>query len=664
MSSEMFNALARDAGSRDPVNATNAKFKQCWLALMRLAPSIWQESQLTLWTCLFLALVTFGLYWPSTGHQFINLDDNFHIYQNSHVLSGLTWSSLAWAFRTTFFCTWHPLTWISYMLDYQLYGLNPAGFHLTNILFHTANTLLLFLLLKGLTGRIWPSAFVAAAFAWHPLRVESVAWVVERKDVMSTFFFLLTLMAYARYAESKVQSPTPNVEPDHPASSIQHPSSLLAAGWFYGLALAFFACALMSKAMVVTLPFVLLLLDYWPLHRFQLFNLNAQRSTVGRLLVEKLPFFLLAVVASLVTLHAADSAAATSVLGPVAASTRLANALVSYVRYISKTFWPADLAVLYTYPAQWPVSIVLGAALLLASWSVLFLLKARSHPYLIVGWCWFLGTLVPTIGVVQAGFQSMADRFTYIPSIGLFLLLAWLLSDLSRLSEGVRKICRCSAVVTLVGFLLFTPAQLQYWHDSLKLFAHAAQVTTDNYFIYEKLGEVLNDSGQKELAARAMEEAVRLCPTWPKAQYNLGTLFLADRRYDEAVPHLSEAVRLDPSDLQAQMNLGVALMQLGQAADALPHLAVASRLASDNPEAHFDFGLALLDQNRPEEAVAQFGEALRLRPDHVNAHYRMALALIQLKRRNDAIVHFCETLRLAPDFTEARDEMACVTLTD
>ena len=367
------------------------------------------KNQLFVLICLALALVTFALYAPMLRHGFINLDDQQYITANDHVRAGLTWSGVVWAFKTSEAANWHPLTWISHMTDCQMFGLNAGGHHLVNLLFHIANTLLLFFWLNKLTGALGRSFFVAALFAWHPLHVESVAWAAERKDVLSAFFWMLALIAYARFANlSKVQSPKSKV--------------------FYILALFLFACGLMSKPMVVTLPFVLLLLDFWPLQRFPISDFRF--PVFFRLVLEKIPFFALAFASCLITYLVQKSGGATWSQAALPFHARIANALVAYVRYISKTFWPADLAVIYPYSRHWPAVLVGGAALVLAAWTGLFLWRARRNPHLIVGWLWFLGTLVPAIGLVQVGSQSMADRYTYIPGIGLFIVIVWGANDL------------------------------------------------------------------------------------------------------------------------------------------------------------------------------------------------------------------------------------------
>jgi hypothetical protein len=513
--------------------------------------------------CLALALVTLAVYWPITRDGFVNFDDDVYIVANPHVTSGLTWTNVAWAFTSGEGGNWHPLTWLSHMVDCQLFGLNPGGHHLVSILFHIANTLLLFLLLNQMTGALWRSAFVAALFAWHPLHVESVAWASERKDVLSTFFWLLTLMAYARFAElSKVQSSKSKV--------------------FYALALIFFACGLMSKPMVVTLPFVLLLLDFWPLNRFQNFTGANLPRRAAVLTAEKIPFFLLASAASAVTYAVQKSGGA---FWPEPFGTRFANAALAYVRYISKIFWPADLAVVYSYPHQWPVALVIFAVAMLATWSGLLIFWSRRHPYLAVGWLWFLGTLVPTIGLVQVGAQSIADRYTYIPSIGFFIVAAWGLNDILNRKPERKKIAALIGVVALAGCLAATSIQINYWRNSLALFSHAVTVSTDNYVADNCLGKALEKNGDNADALALYTEAVRIEPRYFPAQFNLATSLLEFGRDAAALGHLETAVALQPGFADAQYDLGLFFLQHGQLEKARIHLISALEHRPDFPEA-------------------------------------------------------------------------------
>ena len=565
------------------------------------------RNQLTALICLALALVTTALYWPMTHHNFVNFDDDDYITNNSHVQAGLTRAGVIWAFQTGAAANWHPLTWLSHMLDCQLYGLYPGGHHSTNLIFHVANTLLLFLWLRQLTGALWRSAFVAALFAWHPLHVESVAWAAERKDVLSAFFWMLTLMAYTRYVrESKVQSPKSKV--------------------FYGLSLLAFACGLMSKPMVVTLPFVLLLLDFWPLNRFQP-GIPA-RSTII-LIVEKLPFFALTLAASVVTYFVQTSGRALWSPGELAFSSRVANALWAYERYISKTFWPVDLSIFYPYPYHWPAGLVIGAALSLAMWSALAIWRARQNPYLLVGWFWFLGTLIPTIGLVQVGSQSMADRYTYLPSIGLFILVVWGVDDFLNWRPHWRRITAFAGGVALAGCLVGTEIQLSQWENSIKLFRHAIEATTDNFVAYTCLGETLSDLGMKQEALKLCAEAVKISPTSPVAQFNFGMALLRNNKLDEALAHLDAAARLAPHNSEIQYNLG----------------------------------LFLLLHNKPDEAAGYFAAALVEKPGFAEAHRRLAQALSQQNKSKEVISHYREALRLKPDFADALNELAWILAT-
>ena len=581
------------------------------------------KNQISALICLALALVTTALYWPVTHHNFVNFDDDDYITNNSHVQAGLTWAGVIWAFQSGAAANWHPLTWLSHMLDCQLYGLNPGGHHSTNLLFHVANTLLLFLLLRQLTGALWRSAFVAALFAWHPLHVESVAWAAERKDVLSAFFWMLTLMAYTRYAQKRSKVEGRGSRADVAVQALD--SRLLGAAkrsgdgstLDYGLALLFFACGLMSKPMVVTLPFVLLLLDFWPLNRFQ--PGSSARSTIN-LIVEKLPFFALTLAASVVTYFVQTSGRVLWLPAERPFSSRVANALWAYERYISKTFWPADLSIFYPYPHHWPAGLVIGAALLLAIWSGLLIWRARQNPCLFVGWFWFLGTLIPAIGLVQVGSQSMADRYMYIPSVGLFILVVWGFNNLLNWRPHWRRITTFAGGVALAGCLVCTEIQLSYWQNSIKLFRHAIEVTTDNFVAYTCLGETLSDLGLKKEAMMLCAEAVKIAPNSPVAQYNFGMALLQNNRLDEALAHLDAAARLAPH----------------------------------NSEVQYNFGLFLLLHNKPDEAASHFAATLVERPDFAEAHCRLAQALSQQHKSKEAIFHYREALRLKPEFPEAK----------
>lgn len=518
--------------------------------------------------CLVLAIGTFAVYWPILGHAFLNYDDPDYITDNPHVKSGLTWPGIVWAFQpNAYAANWHPLTWISHMVDCQFFGVQPAGHHFVNVLFHTANTLLLFILLKTLTGAIWRSAFVAALFAWHPLHVESVAWASERKDVLSAFFWMLSLIAYARYARNDI---------GRRSKSDGMPPATFHSSPFYWLALFFFACGLMSKPMVVTLPFVLLLLDFWPLQRFS-------PSSILRLIIEKIPFFLLMVASCLMTLFVQKGALWSS--ANLSFQFRLANALMSYVRYISKIFCPTKLALIYPYPHSWPLGGVLATAAVLVLLSAIFILQAKRFPYLAVGWLWFLGTLVPAIGLVQVGIQAMADRYTYLPSIGLFIVVIWGISDLLDPSAQKAAIFSFAGGAALIVCLVLTGLQVRHWQNSLTIFAHTVAATGDNYAADDCLGKTLHNMGQYDKAGIFYDEAVQLEPSYPMAQFDLGMNLLATHDSSDASNHLATAVQLWPGNPVIQYDFGVFLLQQGQTNDAVTHFNAALAVKPDFTEA-------------------------------------------------------------------------------
>jgi len=519
--------------------------------------------------CLVLAVGTIALYCPVLWHEFVNYDDPDYILNNPHVNAGLTWPGILWAFTHAASANWHPLTWISHMLDCQLFGTkNPGLHHMINVLFHTANSVLLFILLNYMTRAPWRSFFAAALFAWHPLRVESVAWASERKDVLSGFFWMLTLLCYARYAQSRVHSPQSTVRGHRFA--------------FYCLALFFFACGLMSKPMVVTLPFALLLLDFWPLQRF-IARGAATASPLHRLLLEKLPFFALAAASCVITLSVQKGAMWST--GSLPFSFRFANTLMAYVRYLSKIFIPKDLALIYPYPHSWPLLGVVGAGTVLVLITVIFVVQAKRFPYLPVGWFWFLGALVPVIGLVQVGVQSIADRYTYLPSIGIFVLVTWGISDLVATSARRVETCTFAGAGALIACLVLTSVQLTYWRNSFSIFKHTVLVTSDNYAAYDCLGKTLQNAGQLDRAEECYAEAVQLEPDYPLAQFDLGMDLVALKDSVDASNHLATAIQLWPGNADMQYDFGVFLSRHGQPKDAAAHLKVALAIQPDFPQA-------------------------------------------------------------------------------
>jgi protein O-mannosyl-transferase len=551
-----------------------------------------------------LALATLAVFWPVTGHDFLSLDDQEYVTANAHVQGGPTWDNVSWALTTGHASNWHPVTWLSHALDCQLFGLKAGAHHLVSVGFHVANTLLVFLLFRRMTGALWRSAFVAALFALHPLHVESVAWVSERKDVLSTFFWNLALLMYVRYVEqSEVQNPKPKVEGlaarQHPSSKTRHaPRFTVYCSRFYILSLLLFALSLMSKPMAVSLPFVLLLLDFWPLRRFEPATLNAQRSTLWKLLLEKLPFFALAAVAGVITfvVQKTGGAVADSVLLGV----RLGNTPVSYVRYIGKMFWPENLSILYLHPGRWPAWEVAASTLLLLFISSAALVLSRRRPYLAVGWFWFLGTLVPAIGLVQVGIQAMADRYTYVPFIGLFILLAWGIGEVVPAGRWQTKGLAGSPGLVLVACAFLTARQIRYWRDSETLFGHALQVAPDNFILHNVLGAYLSSKG----------------------------------RYHEAISHFQEALRLRPEipNPEGHNNLGYALASIGRSDEAIQHYREAIRLMPSYPNPHNNLGIVLAKQKQFDDAISEFQEAFKLDPGFLIASNNLATARAEKAR--------------------------------
>jgi len=524
-----------------------------------------------------LVVVTLAVFWQVQDHRFAEVDDPDYVTENPAVSQGLTLEGLLWAATASHAANWHPVTWLSHMLDCQVFGLDPAGPHLVNLLLHLANVLLLFLFLSRLTGALWRSALVAALFAWHPLHVESVAWVSERKDVLSTLFWLLTMWAYVRYTE-------------RPGLGR------------YLLALVLFALGLMAKPMLVTLPLVLLLLDYWPLGRFPKPSPDAAGAATGsripstltspevRALVrEKIPFFFLSLLSSLLTLWAQKGAGAVIDLQDLPLTTRLGHALVSYVGYLGKMFWPTRLAVFYPYPAGgliwWQVA---GAALILVAITALIFRGGRRHPYLAVGWLWYLVTLIPVIGLVQVGMQAMADRYTYVPGIGLFLILSWGLADLTAGWRYQRLLAAGLAGVVLSALAVTTQGQVRHWSDSLTLFAHAAQVTENNYVAYNMLGNAYGDRGDLAKAMAMYRKALEIYPRYAGAYNNLGLAYARQGRLAHAITMFQEALRFNPGVAGTYLNLGLAYADQGdlptartmleKALELDPHYGEAQRL--------------------------------------------------------------------------------------
>lgn len=587
--------------------------------------------------CLALALVTIGVYVQVLGFDFVNYDDPDYVTANKFVKDGLTPSGFVWAFTHFHAGNWHPLTWISHMLDCQLFGLHAEWHHLVSVLFHAANAVLLFLLFDTLTGARWRSAMVAALFALHPLHVESVAWIAERKDVLSTFFGLLSLIAYTHYA--------------HCISS-QSPKSKT---WFLR-AIAFFVLSLLAKPMLVTLPFLMLLLDIWPLKRIQDTCLRSFLSPqFGKLAIEKWPWFVLTAVSCLITVIAQKSGGALASAENFPLRYRLANAIVAYFDYLLKSCWPFHLSVFYPLPHALPAGSVLLAAAVLLIISIVAVASLRRWPVLFVGWFWFLGTLVPVIGLIQVGGQAMADRYTYVPLIGVFLAAVW------SIAEGLRRfkislISLIAGTAALAFFSSVTVYQQKYWRNSLSLFAHALAVTADNAPAHNNMGTALAAVGKREEALAHYQEAVRLDPNNPHYQNNLGTAFLRAGQPAAAVEHYQAALSADPKFAEAYSNLGTLFLSQHRLGEAITNLSEAVRVDPENGLARSNLGNALLAAGRLDDALVQYLEGVRLNPDDATLHLNAGLALLKANRADEAAVQFSIAARLNPASPEAHFE--------
>lgn len=557
---------------------------------------------------LALALVTLLVYLPVRHHGFLLFDDPDYLTDNPTVQAGLSWTGLQWAFTSWHANNWHPITWLSHMLDCELFGLDAAAHHLVSVLIHAANAALLFTLLWRVTRRLWPAALVAALFAWHPLRVESVAWLSERKDVLSAFFGLLTIHAYVRYVSA--------------ADSIaarrnRHFSGLTPS-------LGCFALGLMAKPMLVTLPFVLLLLDYWPLNRCLARprpeptdkNLEGAKSSWRSLILEKWPFFVLAAGSCVITVLAQRAEAIVG-LTPCPLEVRLGNAILSYGRYVLKFLWPADLAVLYPLSTQLPWGWVLATAVLLVALTVYAWRARQARPYLLVGWLWFLGTLVPVIGLVQVGGQALADRYTYLPSIGLCLALVWELACRWPVNPRSTPAVATVASLALAAAVGTTEHQLRFWQNTETLFTHAIAVTSDNAIAQVNLGVALEAQGQHVQALNHYFEAVRINPDLAQAQNNLANLQDELGQSEAALQHYQAALKLKPNALLIQLNLATLLVKLGRFAEAKELYDAAAQVHPHDPRPHYLLAKAWLRQNRPSDALAEFRLALQLNPNDV-----------------------------------------------
>jgi Tfp pilus assembly protein PilF len=591
--------------------------------------------------CLLLVAVTLAVYWPVTRCEFLNYDDPEYFASNPHVLAGLTAGNVVWAFTTGQTGNWHPLTWLSLMLDRELSGPGPAGPHFTNLLFHLANTVLVFLLLWRLTAATWRSALVAALFALHPLHVESVTWISERKDVLSTFFGLLTLIFYTRYAQGVTGDKCGVTRPESIPSRVTcHVSR------FRWLALLFFTFSLMSKPMLVTLPLVMLLLDWWPLGRVS--SVECRVSRARHLVVEKVPFFILSMISCVVTFIVQQKGGAVVTLMKISLAGRIENAFVSYACYLGKTFWPVNLAVLYPHPIHWDAGLVVFSLMLVIGLSVAAVWLGRGFPFAFTGWFWFVGTLVPVIGLVQVGIQSMADRYTYVPLIGVFTILVWGLGAVCARRRVPRPLIIFLAMTVLVACAFRTRDQLRHWQNDETLFRHALAVTKNNYLAYNNLGTWLSKTGQIAEAMDCFHKSLQINPDNADVLYNLGNAFAKLSNWDAAINNYQHALQITPNQPDVLDNLGFALAAKKQFADAVVCFEAALKLDPDNADAHNNLATVLFIQKNTNEAVRHFREALRITPDNPQIYVNLGDALVKQGQTAEAMRCYQEALRRKP----------------
>ena len=549
--------------------------------------------------CLLIILITLLVYGQVRKHDFIIWDDPLYVTGNFNVQAGFHCDSILWAFTTNHGANWHPLTWLSHMLDYQLYGLAPSGHHLTNLWWHLLNCLLLFRILQSMTKEIWPSFFVAMLFAIHPLHVESVAWVAERKDVMSAFFWLLTTWLYLRYIRTPVLK------------------NYLPVTVSLGL-------GLMVKPMLVTLPFTLMLIDFWPLRRFQ-----TRHSSIS-LLKEKIPLFVLVLISIILTLWAQSSGEAIVSLNLKPMPLRIENAIISYGTYLYKFFWPVGLSVFYPYAdsafALWKlgfVSIILGGFSWFA-WS-----SRHRFPYLLTGWLWFIGTLVPVIGIVQVGGQALADRYTYIPSIGFFIIIAWGIKDFLSLRTSYKRSLALAGMSTIIVLSILCYLQVQHWKDGITLFQHALSVQENNSLAHGCLGTTLIQQQNPEQAEKHLTRALELNPRYPEVLNDLGTILMDAGKYQEAIMHFSNAINLNPNYPEAHNNLALTFTYMNRFPEGIEHYKIAISLNPLFPKALNNLGAALAQIGRLEDAKAYFLQALIIQPNYDEVYNNLGLLYYQ-----------------------------------
>jgi protein O-mannosyl-transferase len=597
--------------------------------------------------CVLLGILILLVYWKIQYHEFVNYDDGRYITKNKHI-KDFSKENFIWAFTKSHSANWHPITWLSHMLDFRLYGLNPKGHHLTSLVLHIANSLLLFLVFARMTGAIWQSCFIASLFAFHPINIESVAWAAERKNLLSTFFWFLTMWAHIHYVQKRNLAR-------------------------YSMVFLFFSLGLMSKAMLVTLPFVLLLLDYWPLKRFEIthqkiFSSDEKKSHIENKnkilnsIFEKIPLLFLVIGSCIVTLSAQKLAGAIVSIESISSTTRISNALVSYLGYLEKMIWPKNLSVFYPYPIEelyvWK-GLVSG--FVLTGITIIVLRLIKKAPYLSVGWFWYLGTLIPVIGLVQVGQQAMADRYAYVPLIGIFIIIAWGLPESLKNFHFKKTILFFLAGIFFSVLIRLSWVQLHHWENSEKLFNHAIEVTDKKYpsfvGIYNNLGVVLNDQLKFKEAMIHLKSAVKLQPAYSEAHNNLGNALSGLNRFREADIYYKEAIRLNPNYPEAHNNLANSLSKKLSFDEAIIHYKKAIQLKPEYHEAHFNLGVTLNKWNQSEQAIGPLEEAIRLNPNFTEALLSLGNILSQKYKFKTAIHHFKTIIKMDPSHAIANNSL-------
>jgi protein O-mannosyl-transferase len=584
-----------------------------------------------------IAFASFIAYEPVRKNGFVDLDDGSYIKNNPNVNEGITAQSFVWAFTRFHSGNWHPLTWLSHMLDCEIYGLNPFGHHITSIIIHIVNSVLLLLVLRKMTGALWPSAFIAGVFALHPLHVESVAWAAERKDVLSGLFWMLTILAYAYYAE----------KPDFKR---------------YIIVLLAFVMGLLSKPMMVTLPFALLLLDYWPLNRL---NKPNHALNLKHLIKEKIPFFALSVISSAITIAAQQSGGAIATLDNLSLSYRIANMFASYTRYIGKTLWPDGLAVIYPhFYKDFPKDLLVTSILLFVLLTTFCIYAGRHKRYILTGWLWFLGTLVPVIGLVQVGSQAIADRYMYIPIVGLLIIITWSIKEFAGENRGRQTATAILALIVLCISLILTRTQAGYWKDNLTLFGHAVNVTDNNPFAETNYGHALYKAGYTSEGLMHLYNTIHINPEFFMARDTLGNLLMEEDKTNEAIECFEESIRHDSKSKSSYINLGAALSKQGNQAEAIKCINKALELDPQYEDARTKIGTALLLSGKPKEAIAEFNEGFKTSTDRMEVYVNLAIAYNQLGDKNQSMRCCEKAIKLNTENSEVLNNLAWLLATN